>query len=90
MHIGRCENCKYMDLVENVGSKCPRCGARMISLGVDSLRWNRMSIDTKNAIILEIFPEEAEAKEDIGIGPADIPEETAAEEEAECTCKRNR
>ena len=60
MHIGRCENCKYMDLVENVGSKCPRCGARMISLGVDSLRWNRMSMDTKNAIILEIFPEEAE------------------------------
>ena len=60
MHIGRCKNCKYMDLVENVASKCPRCGARMISLGVDSVRWNSMSSETKNAIISEVFPEEFE------------------------------
>ena len=66
MHIGRCENCKYMDLVENVGGKCPRCGARMVSLGIESVRWNRMSKETRTAILLEMFPEDAGSEEEPG------------------------
>ena len=57
MHIGCCENCRYIDLVENLVSGCQRCGGRMISLGVDSVQWNRMNAEARKSLIIRVLTE---------------------------------
>ncbi len=64
MHIGCCENCRYLDLFETLSGKCPRCGARVVSLGIESSHWNSMSEEARNAVIAERFPR-AEDNENI-------------------------
>mgnify|MGYP007070230629 CR=1 FL=1 len=58
MHIGCCENCKYVDLVENVTGVCPRCGGIIESLGIESASWNRMPDDEKSVVISSWFEDE--------------------------------
>ncbi len=46
MIVYACEKCKYTDLIEDGESRiCPRCGGNMISLGVDSAKWNTLGIE---------------------------------------------
>lgn len=56
MHIGCCEKCRYLDLIENVDSECPRCGAKMVSLNVGTRAWNRMSASDKEEMINRVVP----------------------------------
>ncbi len=56
MHIGCCENCRYLDLYETVTKGCPRCGGRMVTLGIESAHWNSMSEEARAEIISERFP----------------------------------
>lgn len=56
MHIGCCKNCRYLDLIENVDSECPRCGANMVSLNVGTRAWNRMSVSDKEDLINRVVP----------------------------------
>ena len=57
MHVGCCENCRYLDLVENLPNGCPRCGRRMVSLGVDSVVWNSMHPEARKAVIIRVLTE---------------------------------
>ena len=66
MHIGCCENCRYLDLVENVTGVCPRCGANIVSLGVETAAWNRTSEPDRQKMIAAMF-------EKAGTGATDIP-----------------
>ncbi len=94
MHIGCCENCRYIDLVENVTGVCPRCGNMMTSLGIESSAWNAMGDDERSAMIAGLFPEDdtvtdvidreeaAEADGDTEITHGiseEVPEDTEAE-----------
>lgn len=55
MVIFACEKCKYTDLLEESSEKsCPRCGSRMISLGIASSDWNMMDEGQKESRINEI------------------------------------
>ena len=63
MFIGVCENCRYTDLIENDQSICPRCGGKIISLGVGSALWNRMTYPDKTALINSRFPREEKTEE---------------------------
>lgn len=55
MVIFACEKCKYTDLLEESSEKsCPRCGRRMISLGIASSDWNMMDEGQKESRINEI------------------------------------
>lgn len=62
MHVGLCLNCRYIDLMENVGTApnagavCPRCGIEMSSLGVRTDEWNALSAKGKDKLIREKFP----------------------------------
>ena len=56
MHIGCCENCRYLDLYETVTKGCPRCGGHMVSLGIGSAHWNSMSEEERAGIISEKVP----------------------------------
>lgn len=60
MYIGCCENCKYVDLVENVTGVCPRCGGIIESCGIESSAWNAMGDDERAKIIAGKFPEDDE------------------------------
>ena len=60
MYIGCCENCKYVDLVENVTGVCPRCGGIIESCGIESSAWNAMGDDERAKIIAGKFPESNE------------------------------
>ena len=63
MHIGSCENCRYLDLMVNPANGCPRCGGRMVSLDVDSAVWNTMSVKEKEAVLDEKVPKQQDAEE---------------------------
>ena len=60
MHIGCCENCKYVDLVENVTGVCPRSGGMIEPLGIESFAWNAMGDDERAKIIAGKFTEDDE------------------------------
>lgn len=57
MHVGCCENCRYIDLVENWPGGCPRCGGQMVSLFVDTDHWNRMNPEGRKSLIMNILTE---------------------------------
>ncbi len=46
-----------MDLVENLSALCPKCGGRLVSLGIDSVRWNHMDVEGKKALIIRVLTE---------------------------------
>ena len=56
MNVGCCVKCKYLDLIENVPSKCPRCGAGFVSLGIESSLWNSMSEEERQSTLEKRFP----------------------------------
>ncbi len=66
MHIGCCENCRYLDLMENVNDDrgCPRCGGHMVSLGLGTVAWNRMSMSEREKTIRKCFAEAEAARGD--------------------------
>lgn len=66
MNIGCCENCRYLDLMENVDDDrgCPRCGGHMVSLGVGTRVWNRMGMSEREAVIRRRFKEAEAARGD--------------------------
>lgn len=51
MHIGCCERCRYLDLLENVNMVCPRCSGPIVSLGITTETWNRMPEPDRQAFI---------------------------------------
>ena len=55
MVIGACENCRYTDLIAGDLDTCPRCGSVIVSLGVDSAQWNKMSYPDRNELIESKF-----------------------------------
>ena len=63
MHIGCCENCRYLDLFENINGKCPRCRGKMVSLEIESSIWNRMSEEDRQAVLDEKVPREQDRDE---------------------------
>ena len=63
MYIACCENCRYLDLMLNEAAKCPRCKGKMVSLDVDSAKWNSMSIEDKEALLDEKVPRQQDVKE---------------------------
>ena len=67
MHVGCCENCRYIDLVENWPDGCPRCGGQMVSLCVDTDHWNRMNMEGRKSLIMNILTEPK-------LRPASMPE----------------
>ncbi len=86
MHIGCCENCRYLDLFESLTGKCPRCGAKVVSLGIESSHWNSMSEEARNTVIAERFPRAEDNKNIDELFAQPIPgreEEETAEEEQE-------
>ncbi|MCR5302121.1 MAG: hypothetical protein K6E49_06735 [Lachnospiraceae bacterium] len=56
MHIGCCKNCRYLDLMEYESDECPRCGDTMVSLGITTLEWNRMTTEERNNVVSDRFP----------------------------------
>lgn len=56
MNIGCCEKCRYLDLIETTGGKCPRCLGSMVSLNIDTVKWNRLSIIDKEETINRVVP----------------------------------
>ncbi len=56
MLIGCCGNCKYTDLLQDILDTCPRCGARMVSLGIESFDWNDLDPEGRQKIIDATFP----------------------------------
>ncbi len=56
MHIGFCENCRYIDLIENMAYGCPRCGNSLTPMGISSNEWNEMSEEERDEKIREKFP----------------------------------
>ena len=56
MLIGCCGNCRYTDLLRDILDTCPRCGARMVSLGVDSIDWNDLDAEGRQEIIDRTLP----------------------------------
>lgn len=82
MYIGCCENCKYVDLVENVTGVCPRCGGIIESCGIESSAWNAMGDDERAKIIAGKFPEDDEITSVIDDNKTDaIADETDTEQE---------
>ncbi|MCR5591568.1 MAG: hypothetical protein K6F73_08540 [Lachnospiraceae bacterium] len=61
MHIGCCENCRYVDLLEYLTGGCPRCGGRMAPLGLKSSEWNDMSVREREAAIAGLFSEDEDS-----------------------------
>ncbi len=87
MHVGYCENCKYIDLMENVGAVCPRCRTDLSSVGIDSSEWNALNPFEKDALIKDRFPSFNEL---FGIEekePEDEPEEAVEEAVEETEAK---
>ncbi|MBE5851192.1 MAG: hypothetical protein E7298_13835 [Lachnospiraceae bacterium] len=82
MYIGCCENCKYVDLVENVTGVCPRCGGIIESCGIESSAWNAMGDDERAKIIAGKFSEDDEITNVIDVNKTDaIADEADAEQE---------
>ena len=88
MNVYACEKCKYTDLLENdQSSVCPRCGGRMVSLGVNSAEWNRLGIDEIFDLINEKVgpeitetPEITKTPESLSYTEEKIPEKKISEE----------
>ena len=57
MHVGCCENCRYIDLVEDHPDGCPRCKGKLVSLCVDSTHWNSMNSAGRRLLIMNILTE---------------------------------
>ena len=57
MHVGCCENCRFIDLVEDHPSGCPMCGGKLVSLNVDSVHWNRLNAAGKRLLIMNMLTE---------------------------------
>ncbi len=89
MHIGVCLNCRYIDLMENVGSApnagavCPRCGTEMTSLGVRTDEWNALTARQKENLIREKCPTHDDLFRDEEIEEEQTSEEFAEEEATE-------
>lgn len=82
MYIGCCENCKYVDLVENVTGVCPRCGGIIESCGIESSAWNAMGDDERAKIIAGKFSEDDEITDVIDDNKTDaIADEVDTEQE---------
>ena len=85
MYIGCCENCKYVDLVENVTGVCPRCGGIIESCGIESSAWNAMGDDERAKIIAGKFSESNEITDVINGSKTDtITKEENTEQEITC------
>ena len=85
MYIGCCENCKYVDLVENVTGVCPRCGGIIESCGIESSAWNAMGDDERAKIIAGKFSEDDEITDVIDNNKTDaIADGTDSEREITC------
>ena len=67
MHIGCCENCRYVDLLEYLTGGCPRCGGRMAPMGLKSSEWNDLSMRERENAIAEMFSED---EDNDAAGPA--------------------
>jgi len=80
MHIGCCENCRYVDLIENVAGECPRCGTSLTPLGIESDDWNRMTTSAKEAIIAKTFPEEELLADPWNVGEPEVKRNKKPEE----------
>ena len=86
MHVGLCLNCRYIDLIENVGNApnagavCPRCGTEMTSLGIRTDEWNALTAKQKDNLIREKCPTHADL---FGTGEEEIQTEGMIEEETE-------
>ncbi|MCR5591297.1 MAG: hypothetical protein K6F73_07150 [Lachnospiraceae bacterium] len=57
MHVGCCENCRFIDLVEGNPDGCPRCGGKLVSLNVDSVHWNRLNPAGKRMLVMQMLTE---------------------------------
>lgn len=89
MYIGCCENCKYVDLVENVTGVCPRCGGIIESCGIESSAWNAMGDDERAKIIAGKFPEDDEITGVIDDDKTDaIADEADTEQEITCDIQK--
>lgn len=89
MYIGCCENCKYVDLVENVTGVCPRCGGIIESCGIESSAWNAMGDDERAKIFAGKFPESNEITDVINSNKTDaIPDEADTEQEITCDIQK--
>nr|MCR5687902.1 hypothetical protein [Lachnospiraceae bacterium] len=59
MFIGRCTNCKFLDLVDGkTESICPRCSGRIVSLGISTDEWNSLSQQEKDSRVSAVFTEQ--------------------------------
>lgn len=89
MYIGCCENCKYVDLVENVTGVCPRCGGIIESCGIESSAWNAMGDDERAKIIAGKFSEDDEITDVIDDNKTDaIADEADTEQEITCDIQK--
>lgn len=89
MYIGCCENCKYVDLVENVTGVCPRCGGIIESCGIESSAWNAMGDDERAKIIAGKFSESDEITGVIDDNKTDaIADEADTEREITCDIQK--
>lgn len=89
MYIGCCENCKYVDLVENVTGVCPRCGGIIESCGIESSAWNAMGDDERAKIIAGKFSEDDEITNVIDDNKTDaIADEADTEREITCDIQK--
>ena len=89
MYIGCCENCKYVDLVENVTGVCPRCGGIIESCGIESSAWNAMGDDERAKIIAGKFSEDDEITGVIDDNKTDaIADEADTEQEITCDIQK--
>ncbi len=89
MYIGCCENCKYVDLVENVTGVCPRCGGIIESCGIESSAWNAMGDDERAKIIAGKFSEDDEITDVIDDNKTDaIADKADTEQEITCDIQK--
>ncbi len=60
MVIGCCTNCKYIDLIDDRNENtCLRCSGIMVSLGVNSDEWNKLSNEEMGSLINSVISEGA-------------------------------
>ncbi len=72
MLVGVCEKCRYTDLIEGTGTICPRCGANIVSLGIGSAEWNRMSYPDRQSLIDSKIDKEADDTEEFEKAIAEV------------------
>ena len=57
MHVGCCENCRFIDLVEDHPDGCPRCGGKLVSLCIDSVHWNKLNAAGRRLLVMQVLTE---------------------------------